>query len=949
MISKMKEASAHNIYIDYINEVHTLNSSSCIDIVDNTPMSPEEIPGVKLKLMPQQRVAIHAHLAREHTGMVKTYVPPIVGQPKVGKLYTNMDFLGLPPGSGKTAVMEAWVAMEPVPKNRSIIIGANPTHASLLFDEGVMKNFPSCTYSNMLPALANPAYFEVPDGPRPKNVRTYNVTDVIPINISFFQPHLLQQVKEYYETQLEYPWEVIDSKTGDAAGYMLALIPLIDKIFANLGKYDVSSLESEHADLEELEEEIEEQVKQVTPEYANDATKRNLMKVGLPWLISVPSRAFSQVDYLPLLNHYGEVISRTTDITFKNILKRFHSLLKVSNDEGRYNMYDIFYKILFAINAENPPVYSRCFYDDYDSLQSFSYYLMPALSHCFISGTNIMRGSLDLHVPNRAVFTTNLRGATTITILPKKVLDLLNVGNAQQSIIECTPSNQGKLVMKALDMLQEICKTYLSIWANDKSVDTKMDKINALRDTQQSSITILQEMRKAYASNGQTKFFENFKEFTRAASKLGIRISPASTYKDAVHNIIQGALSCKAYLNLLVAISRSIKNIIAERIDKTLQYPYNAWARFNKDGLPIDTITKLVGSAEDNVEMLMESIPLVKINREDPSAFESMYLWCKQIISSYPSAQCLIAPLLFRLIAIKTYRSALCKEINIDNALCVLTDLLESNAMKPLVELKCEFCGAPTTLYMSKCCNFIMCRTHAFQNLTRIQSGGCACVTCSTRFGQDDYPLSPLKLRDFNSFEGFVNIINEEFAPGVISCYRPLPLSAILGELELHTVNNVRPDVLSTHDKAHEICRIVEEVGAKIGYKPIFLLYNETINSIDDFNETIQVLVAAGVTFDWYNSLHRLDYAAGAYNLIIINSLASITGAEMQFLDGIIYSHPVEDEDTRRQLIARGMRLGRQQNKAFFEVTLAYASERNLATKFQCDKAYLPDLNFDAC
>ena len=239
-------------YIDIVTEPRDLMTDGGIDPMSSmAPRTPERINGISLALYDHQRLALQPMITLGDKGIIKCLLPPFrfVSKGitdlfddtprKMGIFETDALFLHLPVGSGKTLIILALVANSRVPKKRQIIVGVDSAHAYLFSTPSEMAEFPRHD-ATKFSLIGDAPWFFSNEGPvfpsvTPKIVERIPVldADIIPTNLFIVGPHLLGQMRGYCETQVTYPWLIIDDLKGLSAFLVDACIS-IDETF---GKY----------------------------------------------------------------------------------------------------------------------------------------------------------------------------------------------------------------------------------------------------------------------------------------------------------------------------------------------------------------------------------------------------------------------------------------------------------------------------------------------------------------------------------------------------------------------------------------------------------------------------------------------------------------------------------------------------------------------------------------
>jgi hypothetical protein len=898
VVDQMKFNTAVS-HVDIISEMHTLSDNSCIEISDDTPKVPEKIENILLIFYPQQQVAIAALLAYENAGQIDCYLPPIsygkiIIDPsnRTGEFHTNIHRLTMPVGSGKTAIVFGVIALQRIPNRKEVIEGVDIMHATTVYG----KNELSVMSANNLFAAHNathwPCYFSSSDGLfpdfKPRSIIKREPRNIYPSNLYFIGPNLFGQIVGYCKTQITFPYCCLGS-TADIKKFIFTAIV---EGLAYFGKFH---------------------------------------------LIVIVVAPISQIIYKDLIDSLKKFLAKHERID-RQAKDRIKRLIRILDRVPYPSTYDIFQRICYMDSLSIPNHFARIIYDDYDSLAPSECNFIPALSHIFVSSTNICTGTAEYSPLNKIGNAIYARAASNVSISPKDVTDIMGLLTPKQYTINCTENYTKSLTELCLGGLLEICEAkhdIISKLLTDETAEKDDSDYRNPEDVIEDAKETISVFVRAINSDAMVAAKKQFTILNNSLKIFGIGFidddqEEKERLVDIFTSIHRTYLSQRMEIHLINLAALTLLDLLVGNryLDEGVAFLCAIWEKHVTELFYPIRNERFAESMriDDDSQVILQSLNAILM----PNSFTEV---CS-VIERNPGLSFMLAPYILyfmnspeNLNQLKIYRINKYLEIGIDNYTNLLASLNDIN----LLNSNCSVCGKAlvSPSYITHCCGSSVCCDCLYDNVLKKTTKGVQCKCCAT----------------IHKSKQFITLISEHYAqstddlPKMLvsnptpklsyegrSVYAPVLLSQVKDKIEMASTDPPTWKVKHTlNNKVDAVLSLITQFREKYDRPPIFLLYNEFANDNDRLEKSMN---RYNIPYDRFSTKHSKEYREKKYALITCESVREITGFNMEYLDGIIFYAPIRDEGTKRQIIGRGLRLQRNKKHQLFIYVLEYPSEK---------------------
>jgi hypothetical protein len=882
-------------YIDWANETHSITNLAHIDITDNSPMIEETPNGILLQLFLQQRIMAKAILDAEGKRSVKTYMPKIKFRENIydssreGLLYSNIWRINMPVGSGKTAIVFAIIAKQRVPKDKTVIKGIDVYHSTIFYNPCEYAHFSKNDLYMIDQSVDWQCYLTTNDNKFPQyepfSKKEFVPKNIIPTNLLFIATHLYDQVIGYCKEQITFKYEGIrgsDSLLDFSKRMIFGTIGDVPLIVIKLSK-----LETGH--------------------YAKLHT----------WILECLKE---------------QKISITMRRTLEKALKNISTIKDAST-------YDLIQRLCYITNSE-PIYFARVIYDDYDSLPVILTNKIPALTHIYISSTDIANPSRDFG-PNRKMLMANLlRPICSATISPIKVNNILNLPSLRTFKITCSEGYEKIMVKYCLKGLYTLaCLNYKigDVLMNDKDKITHNSGLEELFDNIVKFLDVIDQDSSTTALMILESIDIKLRQYGVQISTYAKSESKKGTLVRAFRSIYKTYNSLRLYINFTQLSMKTLYGILNK--DSISGISIGAlnklWMNFIQEfAYPKRTEDfKETMKIDQDYIYFMRNISIVK----EPSSFTDLL----SVMESYKNACGLLSPFVIKYMNNESH----IKQINIMNITNILKMFLEEYEIveKELNEVKipsgtCSRCKEVLLypFHYTNCCGLFICNNCANDTFV-IGQADLQCKACS---GIARNPLVTATFTDKygTSCDDLVKIIidaNRKFSTSrdqnenMKTIMGHSPYVPMLYKLVKPMASKYSPNVKTGYDRTHsdknsKIITIIKELRRKLKKNPIVLLYSKFVGEWQSFQN---MLTKNNVLYSYFNSKETENYRNGVFELIICSSVESITGFNMEYIDCIIYYSKEKDYGIKTQIDGRALRINRKDGHELLIYELTYPSE----------------------
>jgi len=524
----MRQRPTYIRYIDLAAETREVTIDGGIDPNSaSAPRAPETIPGIKLPLYDHQRLVLDPLSRLEASGVIRSELPPLrfaspiltnctlssgharpgaaedgstgsdTNKRREGVFESNALLINLPVGSGKTLIVLALVALNRVPKRRSLIIGTDLAHALLCSTSAETATFPRQDPAQLARIADNAWYFSDSEthypAITPKVIERITIADddLLPTTVLMVGKHLLGQMKGYCESQVEYPWRVIDGGMADLASF------LIDSCVDPASTFDRYHLVVMPA---------------ITYSRADTSTIEVMAKRRITEL-NAATAAQQRGNSLAAIGRIQRMI--------KLLLTRQRSL--PSTD----------FLTAFCGAHSRTKVLARLIFDDYDTLRLVGATRPPALSYIYISGTDLKSGDNQFGFSSKPVYQTYARRAMTVAVEPSKVLAYIGLAPPEEQAVLCVESAVQSMFMQLCRTVTHFIASYRQLAIShfgETSGEAAIDPYRLLPDHFRSTASpmdaILDSIQQALNCDSIASVLDSLRILHRCGSDVGFPIFP---------------------------------------------------------------------------------------------------------------------------------------------------------------------------------------------------------------------------------------------------------------------------------------------------------------------------------------------------------------------------------------------------------------------------------------
>ena len=932
-------------YIDIVTEPRDLMTDGGIDPMSSmAPRTPERINGISLALYDHQRLALQPMITLGDKGIIKCLLPPFrcVSKGitdlfddtprKMGIFETDALFLHLPVGSGKTLIILALVANSRVPKKRQIIVGVDFAHAYLFSTPSEMAEFPRHD-ATKFSLIGDAPWFFSNEGPvfpsvTPKIVERIPVldADIIPTNLFIVGPHLLGQMRGYCETQVTYPWLIIDDLKGLSAFLVDACIS-IDETF---GKYH---------------------------------------------LIILPAKTFSRSDTLMI-----ETISNrrkkelNTQQRDSASIGRIQKMLAMLLARQR-TIPTTDFLVAFCGAFTNTKVFARMIFDDYDTLHLQSAGKPPALNYIFVSGTSMVQPGNQFGFPSRPSTQLYARRAMSIAVDPNQVVAHIGLAPPDEQAVLCIEGVAKRLFIHLCKVSAAYIGCYRDLTCQRFKLDPFANLPEQYRRTASPLETVIKQIQAALNNDSISTVFELLLVLHRCGAEVGFPILPEQYVVERNAKIFTfGALGAILYRKIYSERMRTnIALLSLESLERTLReqkmpyetrYAIAATKNFvTSFAYPPCTIPfKEVTSVAMEPQFALSHIVMGKLpsgKQVDDGVIRSIWEFVqpKPGVMQLPQYLEFISPyIVYAIWAGKNFGNiaidseSLLKSIMASKDVLIgisstIANIMASPQVQEALVSKCIACNKiPRIPILITCCSTICC----YDCLARVMISafdGICCSICKRRPEPTECFALPLYAEEVVTLSSiaatFQNIQAVKEASDACDTphsrlvelsklnqfYFPL-CGAIVGpSLPKGSATAGFPSTYKavTLDKLESLKVAVERL-LEHRLKPLrVLLYH---NYADVNASIIEVLKPYNVTVRTFTPTDTKLYRTSPEHIVIIaNDLPQICGFNMEYLDAVVFYSPPENKEEKTQIVCRGQRLGRDIKHKLIVLTLFYQRE----------------------
>jgi len=899
-------------HIDIVNESHETTVDSGIDpLAPGAPRSPAKIDGINLELYEHQRLVLAPMISLENAAYAKCFLPPIKAQGdginslfrdsrRLGAIETNAWFMHLPVGSGKTLIILSLVAESRVPSRRNTIISCDFAHAYVNSIQSEMDEFPRKDAGKLSLIGDNPWYFS-DTGPafpslRPKIVDrvTVNDDDILPSTVFMVNQSLLGQMRGYCETQVKYPWIILEDLKAISDFLVLSCIDPAE----TFGKYH---------------------------------------------LIILPARTYLRSD---TISFELASKSRALDLTKKGenmgAVGKIQKMIRIIlNQQRAIPTSDFFTAYCGAHNTTK--VLARFVVDDYDTLHLQSASRPPALSYIFVSGTSISYPGNQFGFPSKPSYQTYARRAITIAVEPSKVLAFIGLAPPDEQSVLCVESVIQKMFVHLCTVVTYYIKCYAAMAKQRFAIDAITDPLDV----------VLEKIQEAINNDSIVSVFGQLMLLHQAGSKVGFPLFPEKVVvvkdpRQFTLGEIGSMLYSKIYsertrVNLALISLECLERVLREQQFPTdMRYVIATIRNFvNLTSYPSCCIPfREVSCIALEPRFAMSQITMAKLPDQKGTDDFISEVW--KFIQPKPNVMQLfnylefVTPyIIYAIWAGKNFGN-----ISVSGAECIkaISSARENllgiqtaveNMAQPF-DAMCVTCNkAAQNAILLTCCGSICC----YGCLQRTIHSPATCSICGNKFEDSDrigLPLSTEVAKSMNEIASTLQAIQAarqekdafERYPKTNLFYLPLCPSILKFESKVShpskpECNTVILDKIQTLKIS--VSKLKKQTPVRI------LLYH----NYADVNATIvEAMKSINVKTCPFDSKDGQLYRTSPEHLLIIaNDLSQICGFNMEYLDAVIFYSPPKHTDEKKQIVCRGQRLGRNVNHKLIILTFFYPRE----------------------
>ena len=897
------EWNSEIVHIDWAEETHTLCNTSSVDILPTSPQIEETPDGLKLQLFPQQRVISHALLKVEEKGYIESYLPPLQFPHdiilreggSVGRFVSDMWIINMKVGSGKTAIMFAMIAKRRVPPRKTSILGVDAAHATLMCHSSELKLLPKTGFLKSDRAMDWPAYFteegDVFPSYKPHEIRVITPSIVLPTNIFLVGAHLYKQMIGYCKKQVTFPWRGLENR-------------------AEMFSFIVEACLDPAATFDNLH------------------------------LLVVPAELYGVSGYQDL----KELIDNVVRDQVKNYdgTRRLQAMLKLMTQSREASSVEILSLYQYTNGMTDPAFYARVFYDDYDALKHFDCGRIHALTHGFISSTHMQPQLVNFGYTSKLLYTKYARMAASISVLPKKLETIMNLGECIKKDIVCTESYLKEMVEISLKGLFNCAAASLewcpsSAWTEVLPTGVTTHRmVNKLKGSIDDLIRIINADATKDVVEGARRLNDLFHDF---GIHLFEKVAP--TRIEEVFNCIIRAYICLRNVITLMSVSgKALSEAIEKAPRPEMAGLYPLWLNYTTAGhFPVrQTEFNEMAQHKDDVHIVTQLTHTIK----PPNSFKEIV----DYLTDNPHGAYNIGPYIIRYLNNLSNISDLRRLVDLKSLnktteqYGVLAGMLLQIAF-PAV--KCVRCKGPcnTMYYLLSGCGEPVC-DKCYDKAVVLTEGGMQCSICGRFYNDHDIVSTPISTQVIAEYKDSIAEIGRIKLKIQDSVYAPqiaqlLKSFATQGGVAAETAYRTR--VIG--GKITEIVNLLKELLVTLGRPPAVLIYNESTTGADELSKAINDIaftIKDGVSFDDPLAKEHLKgemfisekidtYREKKVHVIICKALSDFMGLNMEYLDCVIFYSPCRDPMLEAQVIGRGYRVGRNKEHKLHIYTLYYPSE----------------------
>jgi hypothetical protein len=913
----------------------------------SAPRYPSKVPGIKLELYEHQRLALHPLSILEAKGVVKCDMPPIRAESEaIGGLFKEVGrrtgifesdawFIHLPVGSGKTLIVLALIATERVPKKRKIIVGVDFSHAFLCSCHSEVVEFPRHDPSQLSLIGDNPWYFanDAPAYPSitPKIIDRAEISDddILPSSVFMVGPNLIEQMRGYCETQVEYPWYVIT---------------------------DMKSLSA----------------------FLIDSCVDPRKTFGRYHLIIMPARTYSRADTVTIevqaKAKVNELVAKQGDLSAIGRINKMVNLLLTRQK----NLPTTDFLTAFCGSHAHTKVLARLIIDDYDTLHLQCATRPPALVYIFISGTSMSQPGNQFGFPSKPSYQTYARRAMSIAVEPSQVLAYIGLPAPEEQAVLCLEGVAQKLFMHLCQILTHyiLCYRHLAMQHFGKeTMDPFRDLPDHFRCTAEPMTTMLAAIQQALNCDSIASVLELLFLMHKCGSMVGFPILPDEMAvkrdpKKATFGSLGSILFRKIYsermrVNVNLLALECLERIVNEKgMPSETRYIVAAARNFTTSfsfpecSIPFKEVTTVAMEPQFALAHLARAqIPIGKQPDDNVIRYIWEFVQPRPDVMQLPKYLEFVAPyVVYAIWAGKNFGNTFitpdvfAKTIteareNLSGIATTVNNITHSSAAQESMASKCVACNKiSTSSILLTCCSTICCY-HCIPKVMATTVNGVVCTVCKTRPEDSRSFCLPMQTEEVKTISEVATVFQSiqatrEQAKQIPSAEKKLemlarinlfyfPICGAMMKAILPPIASV-PEFPSAYtsvtlDKTQSLKVAVEKlISARDGAVKILLYHNYM-----DVNEAIsESLAELHVKICTFNPNEGNMYRNTDSHLIVIaNDLSQICGFNMEYLDAVVFYSPPKHADEKKQIVCRGQRLGRNSKHKLIVLTMFYPRE----------------------